>query len=75
MVEDSKSKNLRDEILRYKKEYWKIKGRIEELNEQEEELKEELERVRNHLSYYESLVSDMKKDMKGRKTSNVFERL
>lgn len=68
-------KHLREEILRYKKEYWKIKGRIEELDQQEEDLKEELERVRDHLSYYQSLVSDMKKKMEGRKIVDVFEKL
>ena len=75
MPAEEQSQKLREDIHGYEKEYWKIKGRIEELNDREEELKQELERVRNHLSYYTSLVSDMKKKMQGRKTSEVFERL
>lgn len=75
MAKDDQAQNLREDIFRYKKEYWKIKGRIEELDDREEELKQELERVRDHLSYYRSLVSEMKKEMQGRKTSDVFERL
>ncbi len=68
-------KHLKEELVRYKKDYWIIKGRIEELDEQEKNLKDELERVRDHLSYYSSLVSDMKKKMQGRKTTDVFEKL
>ncbi|MFP4608208.1 MAG: hypothetical protein ACOC55_00400 [Candidatus Natronoplasma sp.] len=75
MAKDVDVENLRNELLRCKKEYWKIKGRIEELDEQEKNLKKELERVRDHISYYQSLVSDMKKKMQGRKTTDVFEKL
>ncbi len=76
MISDDEIKNLRDEMLICKKDYWKIKGRIEELDEREENLKKELERVRDHLSYYRSLVSDMKKKMqRGKTATEVFDRL
>ncbi len=75
MAEDNEIKNLRDEIMTCKRKYWKVEGRIKELNQHEEELKKELEIVRDHLTYYRSLVSDMKKRMQGRKTTDVFEKL
>lgn len=75
MTEDNEIKNLRDELLRCKRKYWEVEGRIKELNQHEEELKKELERVRDHLTYYRSLISDMKKRMQGGKTTDVFDRL
>jgi len=75
MAKREEIKNLRDEIRRHMQKYWEIKGRIKELEEREEDLKDELERIREHLSYYESLVSDMKKEMKSKKPTNVFDEL
>ncbi len=75
MAKRDEIKNLRNEIRRHVEKYWQIKGRIKELEEREDDLKNELERIREHLSYYESLVSDMKKDMKAKKTTDIFEEL
>lgn len=72
MPAQAKIKELREEIVRCREEYNEIKGRLKELEEQEEHLEEELERVRQHLSYYSSLVKDMKKEMKGIKGSSRF---
>lgn len=75
MAKRDEIKNLRNEIRRYMEKYWEIKGRIKELDEREEDLRDELERIREHLSYYESLVSDMKKEMKAKKATDIFEEL
>ncbi len=75
MAKRDEIKNLRGEIRDNMKKYWEMRGRIKELEEREQELKEELERIREHLSYYESLVSDMKKEMKVKKATNIFEEL
>ncbi|MFW5952527.1 MAG: hypothetical protein ACOCSJ_00025 [Candidatus Natronoplasma sp.] len=75
MAKRDEIKNLRGQIRRDMQKYWEIQGRIKELEEREEELKDELEIIREHLSYYESLVSDMKKDMKAKRSTDVFEEL
>lgn len=75
MAKENDIRSLREELKRSKEEYFEIKGRIKELEEQEKHLKDELERVREHLSYYQSLVSDMKKRMKGMGSSGIFDRL
>ncbi len=72
MPAQAKVKELREEIVRCREEYNEIKGRLKELKEQEEQLEDELERVRQHLSYYTSLVKDMKKEMQGMKGSGRF---
>lgn len=75
MAENQKIKNLRDEIRKTREKYWEIKGRIKELKDREKELKDELEKVREHRTYYESLVSDMKKEMKTKKGTDVLEEI
>lgn len=75
MADKQKIKNLRDEIRTTSEEFWEIKGRIKELEEREKELKDELNKIREHLTYYDSLVSDMKKEMKTKKSTDVLEEL
>ncbi|MFW6040464.1 MAG: hypothetical protein ACOC85_01350 [Thermoplasmatota archaeon] len=70
---DKKSlrENLRSEIEEYKK----IENKLNELKEEEERLKDELGKVRDHIEYYDALVSDMKKKIKGRGDFNILDRL
>lgn len=75
MADETDIRSMREEIIKSKEEYFELKGRIKELEEREKHLKDELERVREHLTYYQSLVSDMKKRMKGMGSSGIFDRL
>ncbi|MFO7992274.1 MAG: hypothetical protein R6U61_08310 [Thermoplasmata archaeon] len=65
-------KKMADE---YQEKHEQIKQRIEELTEEEKRLKNELERVRNHITYYRSVISDMKKKMKGSRDLDIFDRI
>lgn len=75
MVEEPRIKNIRDKINGLRKKYWEVNGRIKELEEREERLNQELERIRDHLDYYESLVSDMKKEMQTKKDTDFLKEL
>ncbi|MFO7792477.1 MAG: hypothetical protein R6W73_05790 [Candidatus Saliniplasma sp.] len=58
-----------------KERYRKVRSKIDGIEKEEEKLKKELETVRNNVSYYRSLVSDMKKKIKGRKSLDFFDQL
>lgn len=66
---------LREKIQTYQDERERLLEKLDELEEREERLKKELERVRNHLTYYESLVADMKKRMQGGRGLSILEHL
>lgn len=67
--------DLHNALKSLKGEYQEIKQKIDELEEEERKLKKELGTVKTHRSYYESLVSDMKKKMQGRKSIDFLDQL
>ncbi len=74
-MEKTNIEDLHNILSHYKEKYREVRKEIAEIEEEEKNLKKELETVRNHLSYYESLVSDMKKKMQGRKNIDFFDQL
>lgn len=67
--------DLHNILKSYKEKYREISSKIDELEKQENKLQDELETVRNNLSYYNSLVTDMRKKIKGRKSLDFFDQL
>ncbi len=65
-------KKMADE---YREKHERVKQSIEEITEEEKRLKNELERVRSHITYYRSVISNMKKKMKGSRQLDIFDRI
>jgi len=74
-VDKTSLEDLNNILSHYKERYREVRKEIKEIEEKEKNLKRELETVRNHLNYYESLVSDMKKMMEGRKNIDFLDQL
>ncbi len=74
-MDEASIEDLHNVLSSYKEKYREIKNEIEDLSKEENKLKKELETVRNHLNYYESLVSDMKKKIQGRKNLDFLDHL
>jgi len=74
-VDKTSVEDLNNILSHYKERYRGVRKEIKEIEEKEKNLKKELETVRNHLNYYESLVSDMKKMMEGRKNIDFLDQL
>ncbi|MFW6141037.1 MAG: hypothetical protein ACOC53_00580 [Candidatus Saliniplasma sp.] len=74
-MDEASVEDLHNALKSLKGEYQEIKQKIDELEEEERKLKKELGTVKTHRSYYESLVSDMKKKMQGRKSIDFLDQL
>ncbi|MGM0404820.1 MAG: hypothetical protein ACQEQM_01595 [Thermoplasmatota archaeon] len=74
-MDEASIEDLHSALSSYKRKYREIKNKIDELNKEEKKLKKELETIRSHLSYYNSLVSDMKKKMESRKNLDFLDQL
>lgn len=75
MMTKASVQDLHNALSSYKERYRKVRSKIDGIEKEEEKLKKELETVRNNVSYYRSLVSDMKKKIKGRKSLDFFDQL
>ncbi len=74
-MKEASVEDLHNALSSYREKYSEIKKKIDKLDKEEQKLEKELETIRNHLSYYDSLVSDMKKKMQGRKNLDFFDHL
>ena len=75
MIDQANLETLKENLLNEKERYRKAEKKLEEIKEEEKRLRKELERVRNHIEYYDALISDMKKKMKGRRNLDILDRL
>lgn len=66
---------VQNRLLSYREKYREVKKDLEDLKEEEKRIKEELDRVRDHVEYYEALISDMKKKMDSQNDFDLFKKL
>lgn len=75
-MDDKKTlEGLQGSLTSLKEQRREVQEDLEKLEEKEEELKDELETVRGHIKYYEDLIADMKKKMKGRNELSFFDHI